>query len=167
MSNLNQCQRARPPTHLHRFDANSVKIPYVSDHKVLIWSKSIFYHKGYGKYKLFDLTDFISVLPTFWLIEQSSSRTRYLIVWFQSAAPKSQIHQLFMTPLVLGTWEKTVNSDLKYTYKKQWQLKQWNKESLAKRFPIRMIWSVAKNLNSHVKFPSSHYTNHFDRHTYF
>ena len=34
----------------------------------------------------FDLTKFISVLPTFLLIQQPSSGTKCLIVWFQSAA---------------------------------------------------------------------------------
>ena len=42
-----------------------------------------FYYKGCEKYKLFDLTKFISALLTYWLIQQSSSRTRCLIIWFQ------------------------------------------------------------------------------------
>ena len=37
-------------------------------------------HKlGYKKYKLFDITKFILVLPTFRLIQQSLSRTRCLM----------------------------------------------------------------------------------------
>ena len=62
MSNLNVI-KLDPPMHLHQFDANSGKIQYVCDPKTLLWSKSTFYHKGYKKYKLFDLTKFIPVLP--------------------------------------------------------------------------------------------------------
>ena len=44
----------------------------------------------YEKYKLFDLTKFISVLPMFWQIQQSSSRTSYWLTWLLYSLYKSE-----------------------------------------------------------------------------
>ena len=67
MSTLN-VRQLDPPTHLLQFDANSAKIQYVSDPETLFWSKSTLYHKGYEKYKLFDLNllnDMFSIPSTY------------------------------------------------------------------------------------------------------
>ena len=68
------------------------------------------------------------------------------------------------TPLVLGTQEKVVNSNLKYAYKNQYQLKH-NSETRKNLVKRLRIWIIScKNFESVMwSFLLVSYINYFDR----